>query len=181
MISTESRRHRWRLPPSSLAVTRDSRNRAKATKLVPQRANYMTRNRIAIVPSRIDLVPISSTARRTWPRIAVVQLLTGSSWWAALGHVAWQLAGQRERTAHTVACVGRMAGLDDDSIPCNLRNSARRGPRQDTEGGMSTWMGMSARQSVAEAKYRMWFRRVVLFGVFVNVSLGLPTVFRPNF
>ena len=46
---------------------------------------------------------------------------------------------------------------------------------------MSTWTGMSARQGVAEAKYRMWFRRVVLFGVFVNVSLGLPTVFRPNF
>jgi len=45
---------------------------------------------------------------------------------------------------------------------------------------MRGW-GLSARRSSAGTRYKDWFGRVVLFGVFVNITLALPTVFFPNF
>ena len=40
---------------------------------------------------------------------------------------------------------------------------------------------MSAQRSSAEPAYERWFGRLVLFGVFVNIALALPTMLSPNF
>lgn len=47
--------------------------------------------------------------------------------------------------------------------------------------GMSGWRELFARQDGAGNKWATWFGRVVLFGVFTNISMGLPSVLLPNF
>ena len=45
---------------------------------------------------------------------------------------------------------------------------------------MSGSRELSVRRGVAGSSYGKWFGRVVLFGVFANIGLALPTVLRPN-